>query len=100
MKSQKDGKLTFVKHGAGSRTFIILATCTPAGIWLATLAKVRVATLLADILIAIPFDSREICVTSLLRDKVLIKLKRVHSSKLISFCHAAKVATFSGTHKN
>jgi hypothetical protein len=73
MESEQNRELALVKHGASGRTFVILAPGTSTRIRKPAFAIVRVATLLTNILTTFPFNSREIFVTGLLRDKMLIK---------------------------
>jgi len=73
MESEQNRELALVKHGASGRTFVILAPGTSTRIRKPAFAIVRVAAFLANILTSLPFDSREVFVTSLLRDKMLVK---------------------------
>jgi hypothetical protein len=73
MESKQDRELALIKHGASGRTFVILAPGTSTRIRKPAFAIVRVAAFLANILTSLPFDSREVFVTSLLRDKMLVK---------------------------
>jgi hypothetical protein len=73
VESKQNRELALVKHGACGWAFVILAPGTSARIRKPTFAIVSVATFLANILTTFPFDSREVFVTGLLRDKMLVK---------------------------
>jgi hypothetical protein len=73
MESKQNRELALVKHGASGRTFVILASGTSTRIRKPAFAIVRVATFLANILPALPFYSREVFVTGLLEDEMLVK---------------------------
>ena len=57
MKSEKNRELALIKHSACSRAFVVLASGASAGIRKTTFAIVSVATLLADIFVALPLDT-------------------------------------------
>jgi hypothetical protein len=73
MESEQNRELALVKHGASGWTFVILAPGTSTRIRKPSFAIVRVATFLANIPTTLPFDSREVFVTGLLRDEMLVK---------------------------
>lgn len=73
MESEQNREFALVEHGASGRTFVILAPGTSTRIRKPAFAIVRVAAFLANILATLPFDSREVFVTGLLRDEMLVK---------------------------
>ena len=91
MECQVQREFDLVKHSSCCGAFIVSAFHTSPGKWLLTTAKLLFTAFLAAKSISSPFDTSQIFITGFIIFEALVKIYRIHTTKIQLLCHSTKI---------